>query len=137
MKNDINLQDAFLNVVRQQGQVITVILMNGYQMRGVIRGFDSFIVMLESDGRQQMIYKHAISTMIPTQGRVLYPTGGTHGRRIRRPSCSRKSKSGMSYTPACPNFRYYRHEQYLPCGAVSQSNVHGGCINPRQLCHNR
>ncbi|MBS5150090.1 MAG: RNA chaperone Hfq [Butyricicoccus pullicaecorum] len=67
MKNDINLQDAFLNVVRQQGQVITVILMNGYQMRGVIRGFDSFIVMLESDGRQQMIYKHAISTMIPTQ----------------------------------------------------------------------
>ncbi|MBS5165409.1 MAG: RNA chaperone Hfq [Butyricicoccus pullicaecorum] len=67
MRNDINLQDAFLNVVRQQGQMITVILMNGYQMRGVIRGFDSFIVMLESDGRQQMVYKHAISTMIPTQ----------------------------------------------------------------------
>ena len=53
MKNDINLQDAFLNVVRQQAQVITVILMNGYQMRGIIRGFDSFIVILESDGRQQ------------------------------------------------------------------------------------
>lgn len=67
MKNDINLQDAFLNVVRQQGQVITVILMNGYQMRGIIRGFDSFIVILESDGRQQMVYKHAISTMIPGQ----------------------------------------------------------------------
>ncbi|MFR4978409.1 MAG: RNA chaperone Hfq [Butyricicoccus sp.] len=67
VRNDINLQDAFLNVVRQQGQMITVILMNGYQMRGVIRGFDSFIVMLESDGRQQMVYKHAISTMIPTQ----------------------------------------------------------------------
>lgn len=66
MKNDINLQDAFLNVVRQQGQVITVILMNGYQMRGIIRGFDSFIVILESDGRQQMVYKHAISTMIPS-----------------------------------------------------------------------
>ena len=67
MKNDINLQDAFLNVVRQQAQVITVILMNGYQMRGIIRGFDSFIVILESDGRQQMVYKHAISTMIPSQ----------------------------------------------------------------------
>ena len=66
MKNDINLQDAFLNVVRQQAQVITVILMNGYQMRGIIRGFDSFIVILESDGRQQMVYKHAISTMIPS-----------------------------------------------------------------------
>ena len=67
MKNDINLQDAFLNVVRQQAQVITVILMNGYQMRGIIRGFDSFIVILESDGRQQIVYKHAISTMIPSQ----------------------------------------------------------------------
>ena len=67
MKNDINLQDAFLNVVRQQAQVITVILMNGYQMRGIIRGFASFIVILESDGRQQMVYKHAISTMIPSQ----------------------------------------------------------------------
>ena len=67
MKNDINLQDAFLNVVRLQAQVITVILMNGYQMRGIIRGFDSFIVILESDGRQQMVYKHAISTMIPSQ----------------------------------------------------------------------
>ena len=67
MKNDINLQDAFLNVVRQQGQVITVILMNGYQMRGIIRGFDSFIVILESDDRQHMVYKHAISTMIPSQ----------------------------------------------------------------------
>ena len=67
MKNDINLQDAFLNVVRQQAQVITVILMNGYQMRGIIRGFVSFIVILESDGRQQMVYKHAISTMIPSQ----------------------------------------------------------------------
>ena len=67
MKNEINLQDGFLNVVRQQAQVITVILMNGYQMRGIIRGFDSFIVILESDGRQQMVYKHAISTMIPSQ----------------------------------------------------------------------
>lgn len=80
MRNDINLQDAFLNVVRQQAQVITVILMNGYQMRGIIRGFDSFIVILESDGKQQMIYKHAISTMIPSQ-RVEFYT-----RREERPS---------------------------------------------------
>ena len=73
MKNDINLQDAFLNVVRQQAQVITVILMNGYQMRGIIRGFDSFIVILESDGRQQMVYKHAISPMFPSQRVEFYP----------------------------------------------------------------
>lgn len=65
MRTEINLQDAFLNVVRQQAQTVTVFLVNGFQMRGVIRGFDSFIVILESEGRQQMVYKHAISTMIP------------------------------------------------------------------------
>lgn len=65
MRNEINLQDAFLNCARQQGQIITVFLTNGFQLRGVVRGFDSFIVLLESDGKQQMIYKHAISTMIP------------------------------------------------------------------------
>ena len=45
--------------------MLTVFLMNGFQMRGVVTGFDSFIVVLESDGRQQMIYKHAISTLAP------------------------------------------------------------------------
>lgn len=65
MKNELNLQDAFLNVARQQGQTVTFFLMNGFQMRGIIRGFDSFIVMLDVDGRQQMVYKHAISTIIP------------------------------------------------------------------------
>lgn len=65
MRTEINLQDAFLNVVRQQAQPVTVFLMNGFQMRGIIRGFDSFVVILEVDGRQQMIYKHAISTVVP------------------------------------------------------------------------
>ena len=65
MKTEINLQDSFLNVVRQQAQPVTVFLMNGFQMRGIVRGFDSFVVILESDGKQQMIYKHAISTLIP------------------------------------------------------------------------
>lgn len=65
MKNELNLQDAFLNLARQQGQTVTLFLMNGFQMRGVIRGFDSFVVILEVDGRQQMVYKHAISTVIP------------------------------------------------------------------------
>ncbi len=65
MRNEINLQDRMLSALRQQGQIITVFLTNGFQMRGVIRGFDSFVVILESDGKQQMIYKHAISTIIP------------------------------------------------------------------------
>lgn len=65
MKTEINLQDAFLNVVRQQTQPVTVFLMNGFQMRGIVRGFDSFVVIFEVEGKQQMIYKHAISTVVP------------------------------------------------------------------------
>ena len=60
-----NLQDIFLTKVRKQSLPVTVFLMNGFQMRGVITGFDSFVVVLESDGRQQMLYKHAISTIVP------------------------------------------------------------------------
>lgn len=80
MKNEMNLQDAFLNVIRQQSQNVTLFLTNGFQMRGVIRGFDSFVVILEVDGKQQMIYKHAISTVIP-QRRVDF-----YSRRDERPS---------------------------------------------------
>ena len=62
MRNEINLQDRMLSALRQQAQNITVFLTNGFQMRGIVRGF---VVILESDGKQQMIYKHAISTLIP------------------------------------------------------------------------
>lgn len=67
MKTEINLQDAFLNVVRQQAQPVTIFLMNGFQMRGTVKGFDSFVVIFETEGKQQMIYKHAISTVVPQQ----------------------------------------------------------------------
>lgn len=69
MRNEINLQDRMLCTLRQQGINTTVFLTNGFQMRGIIRGFDNFVVILDSDGKQQMIYKHAISTLIP-QNRV-------------------------------------------------------------------
>lgn len=65
MRNEINLQDRMLSALRQQGLNTTFFLTNGFQMRGVVRGFDNFVVMLESEGKQQMIYKHAISTIIP------------------------------------------------------------------------
>ena len=65
MRNEINLQDRMLAALRQQGQNTTFYLMNGFQMRGIITGFDQFVIMLQSDGRQQMIYKHAVSTMTP------------------------------------------------------------------------
>ena len=58
-------QDQFLNQARRERTPLTVFLMNGFQMRGVITGFDSFVVVLTTDGKQQIIYKHAISTVIP------------------------------------------------------------------------
>ena len=61
----VNLQDAFLNQVRRERQRITLFLMNGVKMGGVVRGFDSFVVVVEDRGIQQVIYKHAISTIAP------------------------------------------------------------------------
>ena len=65
MSETINLQDAILNEVRKDKVPVTLFLMNGFQLRGVITGFDSFVVVLVTDGKQQMIYKHAISTLAP------------------------------------------------------------------------
>ncbi len=65
MSEQFNLQEAILNEVRKEKIPITLFLMNGFQLRGVITGFDSFVVVLVSEGKQQMIYKHAISTLAP------------------------------------------------------------------------
>ena len=65
MSETINLQDAILNEVRREKVPVTLFLMNGFQLRGNIIGFDSFVVVLVTDGKQQMIYKHAISTLAP------------------------------------------------------------------------
>lgn len=66
-KTEMNLQDMLLNRCRTQNLTVTVILMNGFQMRGVIRGFDNFVLVLDVDSKQQMVYKHAISTIVPQQ----------------------------------------------------------------------
>ena len=65
MSEPTNLQDAILRQVTREHLPVTLFLMNGFQMRGTIVGFDSFVVVLVTDGRQQMIYKHAISTLAP------------------------------------------------------------------------
>jgi host factor-I protein len=65
MQTKANLQDIFLTRVRGDRIPVTLFLMNGFQLRGVITGFDAFVVVLDSDGRQQVIYKHAISTVAP------------------------------------------------------------------------
>ena len=72
----VNLQDAFLNQVRREHQRITLFLMNGVKMGGVVRGFDSFVVVVEDRGMQQVIYKHAISTMIPATPVPMLGEGG-------------------------------------------------------------
>ena len=65
MSEAINLQEAILKECRKEKVPVTLFLMNGFQLRGIVTGFDSFVVVLVSDGKQQMIYKHAISTLAP------------------------------------------------------------------------
>ena len=67
MKQQINLQDVFLNRVRKDKILVTIILMNGFQFKGIVKGFDSYIVILECNGEQNLVYKHAISTLKPTR----------------------------------------------------------------------
>ena len=65
MQTKANLQDVFLTKAKRDRLPATLFLMNGFQLRGIITGFDAFVVVLDSDGRQQVIYKHAISTIAP------------------------------------------------------------------------
>lgn len=60
------LQDAFLAECKRQGSTVTVYLINGFQLRGVVKGFDPFTVLLEYERKTHLIYKHAISTISPT-----------------------------------------------------------------------
>ncbi|MBP3781000.1 MAG: RNA chaperone Hfq [Selenomonas sp.] len=63
----INLQDTFLNQVRKENVPVTIHLVNGFQIKGNVKGFDNFTVVLDVLGKQQMVYKHAISTITPAK----------------------------------------------------------------------
>ena len=67
MEKTKNLQDTFLNRARAERVPVTLFLMNGFQLRGVLRAFDSYTVVIDSDGKQQLIFKHAISTIAPVR----------------------------------------------------------------------
>lgn len=67
MKTALNLQDIFLNQVRKEKTQITIFLISGYQIKGYVKGFDSYTIVMDSEGKQQMIYKHAVSTIIPSK----------------------------------------------------------------------
>jgi host factor-I protein len=67
MIKPFNLQDIFLNQVRKDNTLVTIFLTNGFQFKGAVKGFDNFTVILEIDGKQNLVYKHAISTIIPSK----------------------------------------------------------------------
>ncbi len=67
MSKLVNIQDQYLNTLRKEKIALTVFLTNGFQLRGLIKGFDNFTVLLDSDGKEQLIYKHAISTFVPAK----------------------------------------------------------------------
>ena len=63
----MNLQDVFLNQLRRERIPLTIYLTNGFQLKGIIKGFDNFVIVIEADNKQQVVYKHAISTISPMQ----------------------------------------------------------------------
>lgn len=65
MKQTVNIQDQFLNQLRKESIPVTLYLLNGFQLRGLVKGFDNFTVLFETDGKQQLVFKHAISTFSP------------------------------------------------------------------------
>lgn len=67
MNKNLNLQDVFLNQARKERVAVTIFLMNGYQFKGIVKGFDSYIVILDCEGKQNVVYKHAISTISPSR----------------------------------------------------------------------
>jgi host factor-I protein len=82
MKN-MNLQDIFLNQARIDKIAVTIFLTNGYQFKGIVRGFDNYTIVLDNDGKQNLVYKHAVSTIVPArQISVLESTLKEEARRL-------------------------------------------------------
>ncbi|MEN2766365.1 RNA chaperone Hfq [Ornithinibacillus xuwenensis] len=67
MAQSVNIQDQYLNQLRKEHISVTVFLTNGFQLRGIVKAFDNFTVLLETEGKQQLIFKHAISTFAPAK----------------------------------------------------------------------
>jgi host factor-I protein len=67
MQKSASIQDLFLNQLRKERTNVAIHLINGFQLRGIVRSFDNFVVVIESEGKQMMIYKHALSSITPAQ----------------------------------------------------------------------
>lgn len=81
MTKPLNLQDVFLNQVRKDRTMVTIYLTNGFQFKGAVKGFDNFTVVLESDGKQNLVYKHAISTITPVRPVNIFDEAGREMQR--------------------------------------------------------
>lgn len=79
MNKSMNIQDHFLNQLRKESIPVTVYLTNGFQIRGVVKAFDNFTIVIDSEGKQQMIYKHAISTFMPMRAVSFMPEQNSGG----------------------------------------------------------
>ena len=71
MNKNMNLQDVFLNQARKEKITVNIYLTNGFQFKGVVKGFDSFTVILDTEGKQNLVYKHAISTITPSRAIII------------------------------------------------------------------
>ncbi len=84
MNKAINLQDVFLNQARKDRIPVTIYLTNGFQFKGMVRGFDNYIVILDCDGKQNLVYKHAISTIIPVKPIPILDAAEKNGAAINK-----------------------------------------------------
>jgi host factor-I protein len=95
-KTQLNLQDIFLNQVRKENISVTIYLVNSVQLRGIVRGFDAFTVMLDSPGRAtQLVYKHAITSIVPSR-----PVSGFYGEPQRDAQSQRATLPSDGSAPA-------------------------------------
>ena len=84
MARDINLQEAFLHQARKEHIPVTIYITNGFQFKGVVKGFDNYTVILDTEGKQNLIYKHAISTIAPLKPISIaeaFNRGGDNGNK--------------------------------------------------------
>ena len=78
-KQQNNLQDIFLNGARKSKMPVSIYLTNGFLLKGLVKGFDNFTVILDSEGKQMMVYKNAITTISPNK-HILFTDGNEYGK---------------------------------------------------------
>lgn len=103
-KPQLNLQDLFLNQVRKENISVTIYLVNSVQLRGVVRGFDAFTILLDSVGRPtQLVYKHAVTSIVPSRPvSTFYAEGHREGHPQERGAQAPRPAPTTPAPPAAP-----------------------------------